>query len=106
MRTERRSGAWMQLEVHRIAIALCAALSLPSALAQGVLLPQDTPIAPFRRPVIGPHPLRVKSLKVETRIQGQVATTRVTQVFANDLDFLVDGTYFYPLPEDATFVDF
>ena len=35
-----------------------------------------------------------------------MATTRVTQVFINDFNFIVDGTYFYPLPEDATFVDF
>ncbi len=82
-------------------------LCVPAVLmAQGVLLPRDTRIAPFPRPIPGPHPLKVKSLKVETRIQGQIATTRVTQVFQNDLNFVVDGTYFYPLPEDATFVEF
>ncbi len=86
---------------------------IPLALAQGILLPQETPRPiPLPRPLPGPrptpgaHPLRVKSLSIETRIQGQVATTRVTQVFFNDLSFVVDGTYFYPLPEDATFVDF
>lgn len=79
--------------------------SIPTA-AQGILLPEDSRVAPFPRPIPGPHPLRVKTLHVNTRIQGQVATTRVTQVFANDLNFVVDGTYFYPLPEDATFVDF
>jgi Ca-activated chloride channel homolog len=80
----------------------------PAALAQGILIPENSRIAPFPRPLPGPgpHPLRVKILKVDTRIQGQVATTRVTQVFFNDLGFVVDGTYFYPLPEDATFVDF
>ncbi len=78
----------------------------PFAFAQGILIPEHSRVAPFPRPVAGPHPLRVKSLKVETRMQGQVATTRVAQVFENDLDFVVDGTYFYPLPEDATFVEF
>jgi len=39
-------------------------------------------------------------------VQGQVATTRITQVFLNDLDFAIDGVFFYPLPEDSTFVDF
>jgi Ca-activated chloride channel family protein len=86
-------------------LAVLGAHSLP-AFGQGILLPQDTRIAPFPRPVPGPHPLRVKSLKIETRIQGQVATTRVSQVFGNDLDFVVEGLYLYPLPEDATFVDF
>jgi len=86
--------------------------SIPAALAQGLLLYQEPPVRPLPqplpgpRPAPGPHPLRVKTLNVETRIQGQVATTRVTQVFLNDLNFVVDGTYFYPLPEDATFVDF
>jgi uncharacterized protein YegL len=79
---------------------------IPVAKAQGILIPQETQVAPFPRPVAGPHPLMVKSLKIETHIQGQVATTRVAQVFANDLNFVVDGTYFYPLPEDATFVEF
>jgi Ca-activated chloride channel family protein len=85
---------------------------IPSALAQGILLPQEPPPVPLPHPLpgpripLGPHPLRVKSLTVDTRIQGQVATTRVNQVFVNDLGFVVDGTYFYPLPEDATFVDF
>ncbi len=85
---------------------------IPAALAQGILLPQEPPARPLPHPLPGPrltpgpHPLRVKSLAVETRIVGQVATTRVTQVFFNDLNFVVDGTYFYPLPEDATFVDF
>ncbi len=79
---------------------------VPSAVAQGVLFPEPHPRIPFPRPLPGPHPLKVKSLSIATKIQGQVATTRVTQVFINDLDFVVDGTYFYPLPEDATFVEF
>jgi Mg-chelatase subunit ChlD len=76
------------------------------AMPQGILIPENTRFAPFPRPLPGPHPLRVRSLEVETRIQGQVATTRVTEIFSNDLDFPVDGTFFYPFPEDATFVEF
>jgi Ca-activated chloride channel family protein len=78
----------------------------PRAVAQGILIPENTRWAPFPMPVAGPHPLIVKSLRIETRIKGQVATTRVHQTFYNDLNFTVDGTFFYPLPEDATFVDF
>src|SRR5262245_53391009 len=77
-----------------------------SALPQGILIPENTRFAPFPRSLPGPHPLRGKSLEVATRIQGQVATTRVTEIFANDLDFVVDGTFFYPFPDDATFVEF
>ncbi len=96
----------------RLFAALLLFSLVPAALAQGILLPQEPPARPFPhplpgpRPVPGPRPLRVKSLAVETSIQGQVATTRVTQVFFNDLGYVVDGTYFYPLPEDATFVGF
>src|SRR5512143_563625 len=94
--------------MKRVALLLFAFFLVRSypAAAQGVLLPENSRVAPFPRPIQGPHPLRVKSLRVATHIQGQVATTRVAQVFANDLDFVVDGTYFYPLPEDATFADF
>ncbi len=88
-----------------IALVVLSVVS-PAVLAQGVLFPDPHPRIPFPRPLPGSHPLRVKSLRIDTRIQGQVATTRVSQVFLNDLDFVVDGTYFYPLPEDATFVDF
>jgi hypothetical protein len=86
-------------------IGVAVLSAAPIAAAQGVLFPQPHPRIPFPRPVPGPHPLKVKSLRIDTRIQGQVATTRVTQVFFNDLPFVVDGAYFYPLPEDATFIE-
>jgi len=93
-------------------VAALFCLAVPPASAQGLLFPDHhrhpIPIPPIPRPipVPGPHPLGVKSLDVETRIQGQVATTRVRQTFINDLNVVVDGTFFYPLPEDATFVEF
>ncbi len=90
----------------RLLYAILALSMAPAAVAQGVIFPEPHPRIPFPRPLPGPHPLKVKSLRVDTRIQGQVATTRISQVFINDLDFVIDGAYFYPLPEDATFVDF
>jgi Ca-activated chloride channel family protein len=90
----------------RLLIALAVIGYASGAFAQGVLFPEPHPRIPFPRPVPGPRPLKVKSLEINTRIQGQVATTRISQVFLNDLDFVVDGTFFYPLPEDATFIDF
>ncbi len=93
---------------HFIGLLIAVAVMSTSQVAfpQGVMFPEPHPRMPFPRPVPGPHPLKVRSLHVETTIQGQVATTRVTQVFLNDLNFVVDGVYFYPLPEDATFVEF
>jgi hypothetical protein len=90
----------------RFLIAFAALSASTGAFAQGVLFPEPHPRIPFPRPLPGPHPLKVKSLRIDTQIQGQVATTRISQVFINDLDFVIDGTFFYPLPEDATFVEF
>lgn len=38
---------------------------------------------------------------VDITIEDQVATTRIDQVFRNDNDFTVEGTYIFPLPEEA-----
>ncbi len=38
---------------------------------------------------------------VEVTIEDQVATTRIDQVFRNDSDLTVEGTYIFPLPEEA-----
>ncbi|HYK90240.1 MAG TPA: VIT and VWA domain-containing protein [Acidobacteriota bacterium] len=92
--------------IFRFMIAFAILSAGHAAIAQGVLFPEPHPRMPFPRPLPGPHPLKVKSLRIDTAIQGQVATTRISQVFINDLDFVLDGTYFYPLPEDATFVEF
>ena len=78
----------------RFLIAVVMLGALPGAYAQGVLFPNPHPRFPFPRPIPGPHPLKVELLRVDTHIEGQVATTRVTQVFHNDLDFVVDGLIF------------
>jgi Ca-activated chloride channel family protein len=38
---------------------------------------------------------------VEITIEDQVATTHIDQVFCNDNDFTVEGTYIFPLPDEA-----
>lgn len=45
--------------------------------------------------------LSVKSHRVTVTIQDQVAMTRVSQVFVNESKFQLEGTYLFPLPEDA-----
>jgi hypothetical protein len=87
-------------------IALIVLGNASGLFAQGIMFPEPNPRIAIPRPIPGPHPLKVASLKIETKVQGQVATTRIHQVFHNDLDFQVDGVFFYPLPEDSTFVDF
>ncbi len=85
--------------------------SVISANAQGVIVPIICDIRPCRpiprpRPVPIPNALPVKSIKIDTKINGQVATTRVEQVFRNDTPYTLEGTYFFPIPETAAIVEF
>jgi Ca-activated chloride channel family protein len=50
--------------------------------------------------------LSIKYHRVTVTIQDQVATTHVDQVFVNDADIAVEGTYIFPLPEGATISEF
>ena len=81
-----------------------------AAKAQGVIVPIICDIRPCPRPIPRPVPLPnalpVKSIQLDTRIEGQVATTHVEQVFRNDTPYTLEGTYFFPIPETASIVEF
>lgn len=86
---------------------LMMALVSATANAQGVIVPgpcRRCPTPP--RPVPMPRALPVKSVKIESKIAAQVATTHVEQVFRNDTDATLEGTYFFPIPETASIVEF
>ena len=77
------------------------------ASAQGVIVPgpcRRCPTPP--RPVTLPRALPVKSININTKIAGQVATTHVVQIFRNDSDAVLEGTYMFPIPETASIVEF
>lgn len=79
--------------------------------AQGVIVPIICDIRPCRprpvpRPIPLPNALPVKSIQLDTKINGQVATTHVVQVFRNDTPYTLEGTYFFPIPETASIVEF
>src|SRR6201991_2435721 len=57
-------------------------------------------------PVQLPRALPIKSIKIDTKIVSQVATTHVEQVFRNDTAATLEGTYFFPIPENASIVEF
>ncbi len=82
-------------------------LSAVNASAQGVIVP-----GPCRRCPDGPRPtplprsLPIKSIKIDTKISSQVATTHVEQIFRNDTDAVLEGTYFFPIPEQASITEF
>ncbi|MEP7077239.1 MAG: VIT domain-containing protein, partial [Acidobacteriota bacterium] len=90
------------------AVFVFAAANVP---AQGVIVPIICDIRPcnprpFPRPQPLPNALPVKSIKLDTKINGQVATTHVEQVFRNDTPYTLEGTYFFPIPEAASIVEF
>ena len=53
-----------------------------------------------------PAALPVSAIKIKAAIDGQVATVRVTHLFRNDTDDVLEGTYYFPVPEGATLIEF
>jgi Ca-activated chloride channel family protein len=90
---------------------LICVFSASFANAQGVIVPgpcRRCPTPPIREipPVTLPRSLPVKSIKIDTRISSQVATTHVEQVFRNNTGAILEGTYFFPIPESASITEF
>ena len=85
-------------------LALASDLAWPvPAAADGIIIP--TP--PVDRPIPWRDiPLAIKYHRVDVTISDQVAITKVDQVFVNEASFAVEGTYIFPLPEDAAISSF
>jgi len=78
-----------------LAVLLLGLLSPLAAYADGIIVIEPpVPQASSYLTVVYHH--------VEITIEDQVATTSVDQVFRNDNDFTVEGTYIFPLPEEAS----
>ena len=95
----------------RVLFFLTICLGITSvARAQGVIVPgpcRRCPTPPIvERPPVLPRALPVKSIKIDTKISSQVATTHVEQVFRNDTPLTLEGTYFFPIPETASIAEF
>jgi len=89
------------LMVFSILSALAAVAS-----AQGIIVPGPCQRCPDPRPVPLPRALPIKSIKIDTKISSQVATTHVEQVFRNDTPATLEGTYLFPIPEAASIAEF
>jgi Ca-activated chloride channel family protein len=75
--------------------------------AQGVIVPGPCERCPRPpRPITLPRSLPIKSIKIDTKISSQVATTHIEQIFRNDSDAVLEGTYFFPIPEQASITEF
>ena len=93
------------LQVSMLFVALF--VTVASAAAQGMIVPgpcNRCPVPPRPGPL--PRSLPIKSIKIDTKILSQVATTHVEQIFRNDTDATLEGTYFFPIPDEAAIVEF
>jgi len=62
------------------------------------------PLPPVRRDCA--TYLSVKNHNVTVTIENQIARTHVDETFTNDSSYALEGTYIFPLPDDATISDF
>lgn len=90
----------------RLVLVACAFLCLYLATAQvasadGFIIP----VPPPHVVEIVPD-LAVKYHHVRVTIEDQVAETHIDQVFLNDSPYDLEGTYIFPLPEEAAISDF
>ncbi len=82
-------------------------ITISPASADGIIIPDPPICEPDPCPV--PFPitqLAIKYHRVRVTIEDQVVTTHVDQVFRNDNDWQVEGTYIFPIPEGASINEF
>src|ERR1051326_1416079 len=94
------------MKLSRLIAALAwVLLACVAAQAQGIIIPDPCQHCPHPVPIPPNFPmpltLKVKSIHITIKITEQVATTKVEQVFENDTPYLLEGTYFFPLPESG-----
>ncbi|HEU4558193.1 MAG TPA: VIT and VWA domain-containing protein [Longimicrobium sp.] len=78
----------------------------PAVSAQGIIVPRCRDCPGNWVPPHGRAGLPVESVDIRTTIEGQVATTHVTQVFRNETGVVLEGTYFFPIPRGASVSEF
>jgi Ca-activated chloride channel family protein len=97
------------MTIHKpfYALVLAASLLACSATAQGIAIDRriERP-EPRIREVPQTQNIQIKSHAVETAIDGQSATTTITQVFYNPNNWQLEGTWMFPLPAEAAISNF
>ncbi|HEV7396561.1 MAG TPA: VIT and VWA domain-containing protein [Pyrinomonadaceae bacterium] len=96
----------MRIKVWVAALGLLVFCAI-AGQGQGIIVPGPCNRCPMPpRPITLPRALPIKSIKIDTKITSQVATTHVEQIFRNDSDLTLEGTYFFPIPESASIGEF
>jgi Ca-activated chloride channel family protein len=85
-------------------LVFLALLVIPAVpvLADGIIIPEPPPNVP----IMDVPYLTIKYHRVTVTIEDQVAITHVDQVFVNEGRHEVEGTYIFPLPEEAAISEF
>lgn len=94
----RRKSPWVVPAFALLALLLTA----QPALADGVIIP----IPPPDIPITEVQNLTIRYHHVDVRIDGPIAVTHVDQVFVNEARYPIEGTYMFPLPENAAISQF
>lgn len=81
-----------------LAMMLLVSVGPHPAHADGIIIP----VPPDPRPLPPLQSLAIKYHRVQVTIEDRVATTRIDQVFVNELPYEVEGEYIFPLPEGAS----
>ena len=81
-------------------VMMAALPGVLTAYAQDVVTPEPPPIT--IPPVWPAADLVIGYQHVDVTIEDQVATTHVEQLFVNNNDWMLEGTYLFPLPPGAT----
>jgi Ca-activated chloride channel family protein len=84
-------------------IGLVIVLLSSQVLADGFIIPIPRPVPPHE-PM--PPMMSIKYHHVDIKINDQIAETFVDQVFKNNYHRDLEGTYIFPIPEDASISKF
>src|SRR5215470_13715081 len=99
----------LRITIMRVLLVLSALSALATVVgAQGIIVPGPCRRCPDRPipQVTLPRALPIKTIKIDTKISSQVTTTHVEQVFRNDTNVTLEGTYLFPIPESASVAEF
>ncbi|MDP2366271.1 MAG: VIT domain-containing protein, partial [Ignavibacteria bacterium] len=86
--------------VSKIFIAIIILISSNNLFADGFI------VIPRPYPLPNPFPLEVVYHKVDVKIDGQSAVTKIDQSFYNPSNFQLEGFYIFPIPKGAVINNF
>lgn len=89
--------------VKTVTVLVIVLAAVFAAGADGFIIIDEPPP---RMPDPEPFPLEVKYHYVDVEIKGLTATTSIDQVFYNPTGYQLEGTYMFPVPENAVIRSF